>query len=262
MSSPSSLLLARCRPCSGSHGSDVMFAFLPYPVISGLMTGIGIIIIIQQIFPVARSRPFAVLRTLSPILQSLGGTLQGGVRPGAVLLAAATVALAFLLPRLDFCRSAVSRRSRRAHDHRRCLWDFGSKTVGDIPSGLPRFIIPNFDFADLKLIITAAFQLCLPWVDRRPRHRSSLTTSPGRITTTAIGSLLDKRCRQHGCCRFFGGIPGARGVHADGHQYPEPGGRHRSSGTSFHGLQVSCSPFCSAYPAWCGTSPMPSWREF
>src|ERR1700730_7724891 len=66
--------------------------FLPYPVISGLMTGIGIIIIIQQIFPVAgldslSSNPVEILRSL--------GALQHSVQPGAVSLAAATVAPAF-----------------------------------------------------------------------------------------------------------------------------------------------------------------------
>ena len=38
--------------------------FLPHPVISGLMTGIGLIIIVQQIFPVA-GLDFAVLEILS-----------------------------------------------------------------------------------------------------------------------------------------------------------------------------------------------------
>src|SRR5437764_6825211 len=71
--------------------------FLPYPVISGLMTGIGLIIIIQQIFPVAgldspSSNPVAILRSL--------GALQHGVHPGAVLLAEVTVALALLITRV------------------------------------------------------------------------------------------------------------------------------------------------------------------
>ncbi len=97
--------------------------FLPYPVISGLMTGIGIIIIIQQIFPVA-GLELAVLescgdpaipRSAAAWCPSGRGIARGG--HGRARLPAAPY---------RFCRSAVSHRSRRAHDHRSRLRDFGS----------------------------------------------------------------------------------------------------------------------------------------
>ena len=130
--------------------------FLPHPVISGLMTGIGLIIIVQQIFPVAgldlpaSSNPLAILKSL--------GARQDGVRPGAVLLAAATVGLSFLLPRII---SVVppSLVALVALTVIAAALGVPAPTIGDIPGGLPHFVTPRFDFADPKLIITAAFQL-------------------------------------------------------------------------------------------------------
>jgi SulP family sulfate permease len=202
--------------------------FLPYPVISGLMTGIGIIIIIQQIFPVAgldspSSNPVAILRSL--------GTLQHGVHPGAVSLAAATVALAFLLPRVI---SAVppSLIALVALTIIATVFGISAPTIGDIPGGLPHFIIPTFDFADPKLIITAAFQLAfLGSID-------ALTTSlvADNITRTHHDSNRELVGQGVGnmAAALFGGLPGA-GAFMRTAINIKAGGRHRSSGV-IHGL--------------------------
>ena len=197
--------------------------FLPYPVISGLMTGIGIIIIIQQIFPVAgldspSSNPVAILRSL--------GALRNGVHPGAVLLAAATVALAFLLPRIV---SAVppSLVALVALTIIAAVFGISAPTIGDIPGGLPHFIIPGFDLADPKLIITAAFQLAfLGSID-------ALTTSlvADSITRTHHDSNRELVGQGVGnmAAALFGGIPGA-GAFMRTAINIRAGGRHRSSG--------------------------------
>jgi len=202
--------------------------FLPYPVISGLMTGIGIIIIIQQIFPVAgldspSSNPVAILRSL--------GALQHGVHPGAVLLAAATVALAFLLPRIV---SVVppSLIALVVLTIIAAVFGISAPTIGDIPGGLPHFIIPSFDFADPKLIITAAFQLAfLGSID-------ALTTSlvADNITRTHHDSNRELVGQGVGnmAAALFGGIPGA-GAFMRTAINIRAGGRHRSSGV-IHGL--------------------------
>jgi sulfate permease, SulP family len=202
--------------------------FLPYPVISGLMTGIGIIIIIQQIFPVAgldspSSNPVTILRSL--------GALQHGVHPGAVLLAAATVALAFLLPRIV---SVVppSLIALVVLTIIAAVFGVSAPTIGDIPGGLPHFIIPSFDFADPKLIITAAFQLAfLGSID-------ALTTSlvADNITRTHHDSNRELVGQGVGnmAAALFGGIPGA-GAFMRTAINIRAGGRHRSSGV-IHGL--------------------------
>ena len=197
--------------------------FLPYPVISGLMTGIGIIIIIQQIFPVAgldspSSNSVAILRSL--------GALRNGVHPGAVLLAAATVALAFLLPRIV---SAVppSLVALVALTIIAAVFGISAPTIGDIPGGLPHFIIPGFDLADPKLIITAALQLAfLGSID-------ALTTSlvADSITRTHHDSNRELVGQGVGnmAAALFGGIPGA-GAFMRTAINIRAGGRHRSSG--------------------------------
>jgi sulfate permease, SulP family len=202
--------------------------FLPYPVISGLMTGIGIIIIIQQIFPVAgldspSSNPVTILRSL--------GALQHGVHPGAVLLAAATVALAFLLPRIV---SVVppSLIALVVLTIIAAVFGVSAPTIGDIPGGLPHFIVPSFDFADPKLIITAAFQLAfLGSID-------ALTTSlvADNITRTHHDSNRELVGQGVGnmAAALFGGIPGA-GAFMRTAINIRAGGRHRSSGV-IHGL--------------------------
>ena len=202
--------------------------FLPYPVIAGLMTGIGIIIIIQQIFPVAgldspSSNPVAILLSL--------GALQHGVHPGAVLLAAATVALAFLLPRIV---SVVppSLVALVVLTIIAAVFGISAPTIGDIPGGLPHFIVPSFDFTDPKLIITAAFQLAfLGSID-------ALTTSlvADNITRTHHDSNRELVGQGVGnvAAALFGGIPGA-GAFMRTAINIRAGGRHRSSGV-IHGF--------------------------
>ena len=202
--------------------------FLPHPVISGLMTGIGLIIIVQQIFPVAgldspSSNPLAILKSL--------GALQDGVRPGAVLLAAATVGLSFLLPRII---SVVppSLVALVALTVIAAALGVPAPTIGDIPGGLPHFVTPRFDFADPKLIITAAFQLAfLGSID-------ALTTSlvADNITRTHHDSNRELVGQGVGniAAALFGGIPGA-GAFMRTAINIRAGGRHRSSGV-IHGL--------------------------
>jgi SulP family sulfate permease len=71
--------------------------YIPYPVVSGFMTGIGVIIILGQIFP--------FVGTESPAGGSIGvlrnlGDLPGLISWPSVLLAAGTVAVIYLFPRL------------------------------------------------------------------------------------------------------------------------------------------------------------------
>ncbi len=71
--------------------------YVPYPVISGFMSGIGVIIILQQIFPMAgmvqpSSDPAAIIARLH--------TLPAGFSWPVALLSAATLAIIYLIPRV------------------------------------------------------------------------------------------------------------------------------------------------------------------
>ena len=97
--------------------------FLPYPVISGLMTGIGIIIIIQQIFPAAGLD--------SPSSNPVDHSSIAWSRCGMVSIRARCCfgshgRACFPAASCRFRCSAVPGRSRCAHDHCRRLRDFGS----------------------------------------------------------------------------------------------------------------------------------------
>jgi sulfate permease, SulP family len=147
------------------------------------------------------------------------------------LLAAATVALAFLLPRIV---SVVppSLVALVVLTIIAAVFGISAPTIGDIPGGLPHFIVPSFDFTDPKLIITAAFQLAfLGSID-------ALTTSlvADNITRTHHDSNRELVGQGVGnvAAALFGGIPGA-GAFMRTAINIRAGGRHRSAGV-IHGF--------------------------
>jgi SulP family sulfate permease len=202
--------------------------FLPYPAISGLMTGIGIIIIIQQIFPILglpspSSNPVEILKSL--------GTLAQGARLDAFLLAAATVAISFLLPRV-FSAVPPSLVALILLTSIAVAFGLSAPTIGDIPRGLPDFVLPRLNIADFKFSLIAAFQLAfLGAID-------ALTTSlvADNMTRTHHDSNRELIGQGAGniAAALFGGIPGA-GAFMRTAINVRAGGRHRSSGV-IHGL--------------------------
>jgi sulfate permease, SulP family len=202
--------------------------FLPYPAISGLMTGIGIIIIIQQIFPIVglqspSSNPVEILKSL--------GALAQGARLDAFLLAAATVAIALLLPRF-FSAVPPSLVALILLTGIAVAFGLSAPTIGDIPRGLPDFVLPHLNIADFKFAFLTAFQLAfLGAID-------ALTTSlvADNMTRTHHDSnreLIGQGAGNIGAA-LFGGIPGA-GAFMRTAINVRAGGRHRSSGV-IHGL--------------------------
>lgn len=73
-----------------------LIRYIPYPVISGFMSGIGVIIILLQLFPaigrVSPNTTFDVLKEIGPALQQ--------VNPWALLYSAATILVIYLFPRI------------------------------------------------------------------------------------------------------------------------------------------------------------------
>jgi SulP family sulfate permease len=202
--------------------------FLPYPAISGLMTGIGIIIIIQQIFPIVglpspSSSP-------AEILKSLGGLAQGA-RLDAFLLAAATVAIAFLLPRF-YSAVPPSLVALILLTGIAVAFGLGAPTIGEIPSGLPDVVLPQLDIANLRFVLITAFQLAfLGAID-------ALTTSLAADNMTRTHHDSNRELIGQGAGNIggalCGGIPGA-GAFMRTAINVRAGGRHRSSGV-IHGL--------------------------
>lgn len=69
--------------------------YIPYPVLSGFMSGIGVIIILQQIYPLLGLKGSG---SMIDLLVGLPAAVSGGISVGALLLGLATIAIIFLFP--------------------------------------------------------------------------------------------------------------------------------------------------------------------
>lgn len=131
--------------------------YVPYPVVSGFMSGIGVLIFIQQIFPMAgmaapSSDPATIIGRLH--------TLPAGFAWPVALLAAATLAIIYLLPRVTRAApsSIVALVLVTAGS---LLFGVNAPRIGAIPSGLPAFVVPELDFARVSFMVTTALELAL-----------------------------------------------------------------------------------------------------
>lgn len=106
--------------------------YVPYPVISGFMTGIGTIIILLQIFPMLGQRsPSAVLDVVLTI-----GTALSAINWAALILAVLTYALIILTPKLTRAVPATLVALLSMTLLSIALgWDV--PRIGEIPQGLP-----------------------------------------------------------------------------------------------------------------------------
>jgi SulP family sulfate permease len=111
-----------------------MIRFIPYPVISGFMSGIGVIIILLQLFPALGQKSpgstIDVVKTIGPALQN--------VNLWALMYAAVAIAIIYLFPKI----TKVVPSTLIALIAVTALSVFLQKDVpviGDIPSGLPAF---------------------------------------------------------------------------------------------------------------------------
>ena len=202
--------------------------YVPYPVISGFMSGIGVIIILQQLFPMLgaeppSSEPLSILRQLH--------LLGGNIKWGAVALSALTIATVFILPRFTKAVPA-SLVALVALTALAVLLALEVSVIGEIPSGLPSLVMPSLDFQQLPLLLAAAIQLAfLGAID-------SLLTSlvADNLTRTQHDSNRELVGQGLGniAAGLIGGIPGA-GATMRTVVNVEAGGRSRLSGV-IHGL--------------------------
>jgi len=202
--------------------------YVPYPVISGFMSGIGVIIIVQQLFPLVgatppASDPLSIVRHLHQI--------SGDVRWAAVAVSAATVAIVYLFPRLTKAvpASLVALVTLTAVS---VALKLDVPVIGEIPSGLPRLLLPAFDPRALPAMVVPAFELALLGaIDSlltslvadnltRARHDSNR-----ELVGQGVGNLV---------AGLLGGLPGA-GATMRTVVNVKAGGKTRLSGV-VHGL--------------------------
>jgi SulP family sulfate permease len=202
--------------------------YVPYPVISGFMSGIGVIIILQQLFPALgvespASDPLSILRQLPLLI--------GNVHWDAVVLSALTVATVFLFPRLTKAVPA-SLVALVVVTILAALFKLKVSVIGAIPSGLPSLVMPSFDLSHAPALLSAAFQLAfLGAIDTLLTSlvADNLTGTQHNSNRELVGQGLGNIA-----AGLIGGLPGA-GATVRTVVNVNAGGRSRFSGV-VHGL--------------------------
>lgn len=131
--------------------------YIPYPVISGFMSGIGLIIIILQI------NPFIGLNGDSSVLKTIYNlpTNIFLINYQALIIAISTFCITVFTPKKI---AKVIPSPLIALIVMTCVsvyFNFDVKTIGVIPTDLPNIVIPSFKLTELKNIITLAFTLAV-----------------------------------------------------------------------------------------------------
>jgi sulfate permease, SulP family len=202
--------------------------YVPYPVISGFMSGIGVIIIIQQFYPIVgvhapSSDALKILRSL-PMLPS-------AIMWPVALLGVTTLAIILILPR--FTRKVpASLVALIVVTAASVAFGVNAPRIGAIPAGLPAFIMPAFSFDQGTLIVTAAIELAaLGAIDSL--LSALLTDSLTKTHHDSNRELIGQGIGNIGAA-LVGGLPGA-GANIRTILNIEAGGKTRLSGV-IHGL--------------------------
>jgi SulP family sulfate permease len=202
--------------------------YVPYPVISGFMSGIGIIIIIQQLHPIVGAE--APSSDPAKILGSLP-MLPGRIVWPVALLGIATLAIIQILPRFTR-RVPASLVALVLVTAAAIAFGVDAPRIGKVPAGLPALVVPDLTFDQARLVVSAAVQLALL----------------GAIDTLLSALLVDSLTKSHHDSNreligqgignmgaaLVGGLPGA-GASIRSIVNIEAGGKTRRSGV-VHGL--------------------------
>ena len=131
--------------------------YIPYPVISGFMSGIGLIIIILQI------NPFLGVNGLGSVLTTLynlPSTISDS-NMQAVILASCTLGIMFLTPAKISKVVPTALVALVTMTLISVSLEFEVMTIGTIPSTLPEFTLPSFALDQSKDIFVLAITLAL-----------------------------------------------------------------------------------------------------
>lgn len=179
--------------------------YMPYPVISGFMSGIGIIIIIMQVFPFfGVSSPASIIDIFSNI-----HTLSSVVNADAVILASATIVIIYMFPKVttSIPSTLVALLGLSVMS---TLLNLNVPIIGDIPKGIPDIHIDTLLGMDwhhpMVMIIPALTLASLGAID-------SLLTSVVADNMTKTQHDSNKELIGQGLgnmvAGLIGGLPGA-----------------------------------------------------
>lgn len=177
--------------------------FIPYPIISGFMCGIGVIIIILQINPLFGANTNS---SIVYIVTHLFETFKN-INYEALFVGLITILIMFLTPKSITKIVPAALVALFFVTILATILNLNIPTISEIPSQLPDFIFPSFNILDLSSILTFAITLALLGsVDTQLTSvlvDSKLKTnhnSKRELIAQGIGNTM---------CSFFGAIPGA-----------------------------------------------------
>lgn len=181
----------------------IFVRYIPYPVISGFMSGIGVIIILLQLHPLLGAA--SVGSPLEAVLQ-LPASIAHTSLP-SLGLAIITMAVVFFTPP-KISRTVPSPLiALLAGTALALVFHMPVATIGEIPTGLPDFVIPLFPIALLPKVIPMALALAVLGVI------DSLLTSVVADSMTKGRHDSNKELIGQGigniAASFIGGLPGA-----------------------------------------------------
>jgi len=177
--------------------------FIPYPVVSGFMSGIGVIIILLQIQPLLGAASVS-----SPIMALFGlGSALSHVQISALLLGLLTICVVFFIPPQVTRIVPSPLVALLLGTGISCLFNLNVATIGAIPSTLPTPSLPGFSTSEIGRIIGLGLVL------------AALGTIDSLLTSIVSDSLTKKKHDSNRelvgqgignmVAALFGGLPGA-----------------------------------------------------
>ena len=176
---------------------------VPYPVVSGFMSGIGVIIIALQVARLFGHEPEA--GGPIPALSSIPNAVMNP-NLSAVSIGLITLAVVFFWPK-KFNRYVPNALAGLIIGTLIAFFIEGSPTLGEIPTGLPSFIMPALTRDTFSIVLETAFILALLG------SLDSLLTSLVADNMTSTRHNSDRELIGQGVgnslAGLFGAIPGA-----------------------------------------------------
>ncbi|MBW2725774.1 MAG: SulP family inorganic anion transporter, partial [Deltaproteobacteria bacterium] len=130
--------------------------YVPYPVISGFMSGIGAIVIILQLAQLVGHDPasgtVAALRSIPSDFQN--------INPSALIFGLCTIAIIYIVPRFTK-RVPSTLVALVVMTAGSVMFSVDLPRIGEIPRGLPTPTIPSWDFEKFQLILIPAAMLAV-----------------------------------------------------------------------------------------------------
>ena len=133
-------------------------AYTPYSVISGFMSGVGVIIIVSQTLPfggagVVEGGPLGAIRAWPDLL--------GDIHHHSILIGAVTLAVSIFWPRRLRRSLPATLAALVAGTLLSVVWSSDTPIIGDVPQGFPAIALPPFSLDLLGRAVQPAITLAL-----------------------------------------------------------------------------------------------------